>query len=118
MKAMKKKAVTKVAKDRMAKAMKATNATAAMKVMKVMEKTVRNIAKVELDVKLISGDHLAKLTAVESWTGADVKKALQKHLAPGTRINKLLRGAEEMTDEQMLADAHLAGSAQLVAIVR
>merc|ERR1719191_953408 len=101
------------------KVMKATKATSAIKAMKAMKKkAVTKIAKVELDVKLVSGDHLAKLTAVESWTGADVKKERQKHLAPGTRISKLLRDAEEMTDEQMLADAHLAGNAQLVAIVQ
>jgi len=79
--------------------------------------TSKESKKVELDVKLMSGESLATVTGLGSWTGADVQEALQPYLASSMRIDKLLHDGKELAHSQMLQDAHMEEHANLYAIV-
>eukprot|EP00746_Dinoflagellata_sp_MGD_P163983 gnl/MRDRNA2_/MRDRNA2_92351_c0_seq1.p1 gnl/MRDRNA2_/MRDRNA2_92351_c0~~gnl/MRDRNA2_/MRDRNA2_92351_c0_seq1.p1 ORF type:complete len:298 (-),score=58.99 gnl/MRDRNA2_/MRDRNA2_92351_c0_seq1:85-978(-) len=73
-----------------------------------------------VDVKLISGNTLATLTATESWTGAHVKKALKKDnwLKPETQVSKLMQeNGSIISDSQRLTNATLGRSGSVTAII-
>lgn len=81
--------------------------------------TVAEVAPcLTLTVVLLSGKLLGKVAVDPSWTGAQVKTALDEYLEEGTLVTWLMAGSRVFEDNLTVADLGLQSGATLNAIIR
>ncbi|CAE8623747.1 unnamed protein product [Polarella glacialis] len=73
--------------------------------------------EVNLEVKLLSGQTLATVTAGPSWTTADLKKLLGSHVTPDKRIESLMHGDRALGLQETVAAAGLVSGVVLQAVL-
>ncbi|CAE8597154.1 unnamed protein product [Polarella glacialis] len=73
--------------------------------------------EVNLEVKLLSGQTLATVTAGPSWTTADLKQLPGSHVTPDKRIGSLMHGDRELGLQETVAAAGLVSGAVLQAVL-
>lgn len=76
-----------------------------------------NESPVSISISLISGSELCTVTAYPSWTGMQLRLAVQELLKPGTFVGGLLAGSEIITDSATIDQFAVDDRASFLLIV-
>jgi len=74
-------------------------------------------SSIALDVLFFSGERLALINAVSSWTGADVKFALKEYLQRGKFVTKLVFGTKLFENTMTISELGLVSGSMLQVVV-